>query len=95
MTGCFSVRNMTRGEAVIREQSTRREECEPVVGMGKRKRKRKIAGEKGEHHPSLDELKFEKGWVEGRGGLHSASQAWHCGSNEIEKGTNRLNPYLP
>lgn len=47
MTGCYSVRNMTRGEAVIREQSTRREEYEPMVGMGKRKRKRKIAGEQG------------------------------------------------
>jgi len=37
---------MTR-EAVIREQSTRREEYEPMVGMGKRKRIRKIAGEQG------------------------------------------------
>lgn len=46
MTGCYSVRNMTR-EAVIREQSTRREEYEPMVGMGKRKRIRKIAGEQG------------------------------------------------
>ena len=47
MTGCYSVRNMTRGEAAIREQSTRREEYEPMVGMGKRKRIRKIAGEQG------------------------------------------------